>query len=191
MCWLGRMQSAPSTELATVSSACNTSSSKPAQQTKNPSPSIRYARCSSSASSLLGLPGTGPLSTVPAHQCQSSSRVTTIRASWATQRDGARSTSPPTSFLHLLCPWQRHSPVARNFAGSCLFSSRFADHFSPARIHPSVFASLPTDPLYISGAAPSGAMHCIFSPTRPWVCYGPYSSADAFRDARTLPASLS
>jgi len=189
MCCPGRMQSAPSSELATVSSACNTSSSKPAQQTKTPIliDSIRAAQCLG----LLRLPGTGPLATVPAHQCQSSSRVTTIRASSATQRDGARSNAPPTSFLHLLCPRQRLSPVARNFAGSCLFSSRFADHFSPARIHPSVFASLPTDPLYISGAAPSGAMHCIFSPTRPWVCYGPYSSADAFRDARTLPASLS
>jgi hypothetical protein len=38
MCCPGRMQSAPSSELATVSSACNTSSSKPAQQTKNPDP---------------------------------------------------------------------------------------------------------------------------------------------------------
>lgn len=47
MCCPGRMQSAPSSELATVSSACNTSSSKPAQQTKTPIPidSIRAAQC--------------------------------------------------------------------------------------------------------------------------------------------------
>jgi hypothetical protein len=47
MCCPGRMQSAPSSELATVSSACNTSSSKPAQQTKPPIPidSIRAAQC--------------------------------------------------------------------------------------------------------------------------------------------------
>ena len=47
MCCPGRMQSAPSSELATVSSACNTSSSKPAQQTKTPIliDSIRAAQC--------------------------------------------------------------------------------------------------------------------------------------------------
>jgi hypothetical protein len=112
MCCPGRMQSAPSSELATVSSACNTSSSKPAQQTKTPIPidSIRAAQCL--GFKLVAVPGSGPLPTVPAHQCQSSSRVTTIRASWATQRDGARSKSPTLSCVHLLCPWQRLSPVA-------------------------------------------------------------------------------
>ena len=168
MCCPGRMQSAPSSELATVSSACNTSSSKPAQQTKKPrSPSIRYARRSASALSLLRLPGSGPLATMPAHQCQSSSRVTTIRASSATQRDGVRSNAPPTSFLHLQCPWQRLSPVARNFAGSCLFSSRFANRFSPARIHPSVFGLLPTDPLYVlcGSAVWCHAPHFLSNPT--------------------------
>jgi hypothetical protein len=88
----------PSRRLATRARVSRRNKQKPR------SSSIRYARRSASALSLLRLPGTGPLATVPAHQCQSSSRVTTIRASSATQRDGARSNAPPTSFLHLQCP---------------------------------------------------------------------------------------